>query len=138
MITVLYVDADPDICSIISSFFAKYDLVSLFPAGSGEEALTWLSRYHADVVVSEYYLPDMDAIALLHGLRDHGFATPLILFSETSSDSARNKAWQADVFGFIFRNGLERRPFMNLLRLIAWAAGSTDTEYPFITRNTEA
>lgn len=131
MITVLYVDADTDICSIISSFFEKYGFVSLYPAASGNEALAWLSRYRADVIVSKYSLPDMDAMDLLHTLREQGFATPFILFTERDGDDVRNEAWQGDVFGFVTRNGLERKPVMNLLRLISWASGSRDTEVPF-------
>ena len=44
----------------------------------------------------------------------------------------KNEAYHEDVFGLITRRGLERRSIMNLLRLIYWAAGSRETEYPFI------
>ena len=137
MITVLYVDPDPKICPIISHIFEKYGGASVFPAGSGEEALVWLSRYHADVIVSEYSLPEMTGIGLLHKLRFDGVSLPFIIFSESDSAGAKNEAYHEDVFGFISRRGLERRPILNLLRLIYWACGSSETDYLFSGKELE-
>ena len=127
-IVILYVDADPKMWKIISRIFEQYCAVSVFPAGSGEEALGWLSQYHADVIVSEYTLPAMTGIELLRTLRSEGISIPFIVFSENDSARAKNEAYQNDVFGFITRKGLERKPIMNLLRLILWAAGNTSGE----------
>ncbi|GAB6285970.1 MAG: hypothetical protein STSR0009_21710 [Methanoregula sp.] len=129
MITILYVDTDPKMCPILSHIFEKYESMSIFPAASGEEALTWLDRYHADVIVSEYNLPGMNGIALLHALRSRGISLPFIFFSESDSAYVKNEAYQGDVFGFIPRKGSERKTIMNLLRLIMWAAGYNETEY---------
>jgi len=129
MITVLYVDADLKMYPILSHIFEKCEPVSVFPAASGEEALTWLDRYHADVIVSEYNLPGMNGIALLHVLRSRGISLPFIVFSESDSAYVKNEAYQGDVFGFITRKGSEKKTIMNLLRLIMWAAGYNETEY---------
>lgn len=131
MISVLYIDADPKMNRILSCIFEKYSQMSVFPAASGEEAVAWLSRYRADVVVSTYNLPSMNGIDLLISLRSRGVTLPFIFFSETDTVKVRTEAYENDVFGFITRKGLERKPIMNLLRLILWAAGSAETEYPF-------
>ena len=129
MITVLYVDADLKMCPILSHIFEKYEPVSVFPAASGEEALTWLDQYHADVIVSEYKLPGMNGIEFLHAVRSQGISLPFIFFSESDSTHVKNEAYLGDVFGFITRKGSERKTIMNLLRLIMWAAGNNETEY---------
>jgi len=134
MITVLYVDTDPKMWTIISHIFEKYCAVSIFPAGSGEEALGWLSQYPADVIVSDYNLPGMNGIEFLHTLRAEGISIPLIIFSENNSARVKNEAYHGDVFGFVARKGLEKKPILHLLRLIYWAAGNNETEYPFIDR----
>jgi len=134
MITVLYVDSDPKMWKIISHIYEKYCAVSIFPAGSGEEALGWLSQYHADVIVSEYHLPGMNGIEFLHTLIAQGISLPFIIFSESNSARVKNEAYHGDVFGFVTRKGLEKKPILNLLRLIYWAVGSHVTEYPFIDR----
>jgi CheY-like chemotaxis protein len=131
MITVLYVDADPKICPIISHIFEEYS-ISVFPAGSGEDALTWLSRYSADVIVSEYNLPGITGIELIRSLRSNGISLPFIFFSESAHSYVKNKACREDIFGFIPRKGLEKRSVLNLLRMVYWAAGSLETEYPRI------
>jgi DNA-binding NtrC family response regulator len=132
MITVLYVDADPKMCPLLSHIFEKYGQISVFPADSGETAIAWLSRYHADVIVSDYDLPKMNGIELLHSLRSVGLSLPFIFFSESDSVAVKNEAYHSDVFGFIKQKGSERKPIMNLLRLILWAAGNHETDYPFI------
>jgi DNA-binding NtrC family response regulator len=132
MITVLYVDADPTMCPLLSPIFEKYGQISVFPADSGETALAWLARNHADVIVSDYDLPQMNGIELLRSLRSVGFTLPFIFFSESDSVAVKNEAYRSDVFGFIKRKGSERKPIMNLLRLIFWAAGNHETDYPFI------
>ena len=132
MITVLYVDADPKMCSLLSHIFEKYGQISVFPADSGETAITWLSRYHADVIVSDYDLPKMNGIELLRCLQSVGFSLPFIFFSESDSVHVKTEAYHGDVFGFIKRKGSERKPIMNLLRLILWAAGNHETDFPFM------
>ena len=131
MITVLYVDADQKTYPILSHIFETYEAVSVFPAASGEEALTWLNKYHADVIVSEYDLPEMNGIELLHAVRSQGISLPFIFFSVSDSAQVKNEAYQGDVFGFIPRKGSERKSMINLLRLIMWAAGNNETEYLF-------
>jgi CheY-like chemotaxis protein len=91
MITVLYVDTDPKMYPLISHIFEKYGQISVFAADSGEKALSWLSHYHADVIVSDYYLPAMNGIELLRSLRSVGFTLPFILFSESDSVEVKTR-----------------------------------------------
>jgi len=131
MITVLYVDADPKMCPVLSRIFEEYS-ISVFPASCGEDALAWLSRYSANVIVSDYILPGMTGIALIRALRSKGISLPFIFFSESAHPYVKNKACREDIFGFIPRNGLEKKPVLNLLRMIYWAAGNHETDYPCI------
>jgi CheY-like chemotaxis protein len=124
MITVLYVDTDPKMWTIISHIFEKYGTVSVFPAGSGEEALGWLSQYYADVIVSDIDLPGMSAIQFLHTLRSKGISLPFIFFSEHGNPHLKNEICTEEVFGFVTRNGMEKKPILNLLRQIYCAAGA--------------
>ncbi|MCK9630431.1 MAG: response regulator [Methanoregula sp.] len=130
MINVLYVDSDPKMWMIISHIFEKYCAVSIFPAGSGEEALGWLSQYHADVIVSDYILPGMSGTEFLHALRAGGITIPFIFFSESAHPYVKNKACREGISGFIPRKGLEKKPVLDLLRMVCWAAGSHVGEYP--------
>jgi DNA-binding NtrC family response regulator len=124
MITVLLVDNDPTMFPILSHIFGEYASVSVFPAASGEEAIRWLSRNDADIIVSEYDLPVMNGIALLHTLYSQGVSLPFIIFSERDSVQVKTEACPCDVFGFIARKGSERKPIINLLRQVMWVAGN--------------
>jgi len=101
-------------------------------------ALAWLPRNHADVIVSDYDLPGVNGSELLNSLRSVGFSLPFIFFSENDCVNAKNKAYRSDAFGFITRKGSERKPILNLLRLILWAAGNRETDYPFIGKLSES
>lgn len=130
MTRILYVDGDPGICPVLSRIFEHYTPLSVCSACSGEEALAWLSWYHADVIVSGYQLPGMTGIALLHALRSRGIDTPFIVFSERDSELVRNEAGSDEIFGIVSRNGSGRRAIMNLLRLVLWAAESRRRDHP--------
>jgi CheY-like chemotaxis protein len=131
MITVLYVDADPKMYPILSKIFEEYS-VSVFPADSGEDALAWLTRQSADVIVSDYNLTGMSGIQFHHALRSKGIFLPFIFFSESDNPYVKNKVCWEDIFGFIPRKGLEKKPVLNLLRMVYWASSSHETEYPCI------
>ncbi|MEI7857383.1 MAG: response regulator, partial [Methanomicrobiales archaeon] len=79
----MYIDADPKMCPLLSHIFEKYGQLSLFPAYSGEEALAWLPRNYADVIVSGYDLPGMTGIELLNSLRSVGISLPFSIPSKT-------------------------------------------------------
>jgi hypothetical protein len=64
-------------------------------------------------------------------MRAEQITLPFIFFSEDDSGPVRDEAYREDVFGFIARKGWEKKTILNLLRLIFWAAGSRETEYPF-------
>ncbi len=132
MITVLYVDADPKMWKILSHIFEQYCPVSVFPAGSGEEALGWLSQYHADVIVSENNLPGMSGLEFHNVLRSRGFSIPFIFFSESSGIHLKKDPSSWNTCRLIPRRGLKMKSIMDLLRMICWAAGGHEmTELPF-------
>lgn len=133
MTAVLFVDADRTAFSCISQILEKYGSISVYNASSGEEALAWLSRYHADVIVSDYNLSGMTGIELLHTLRSGGSSLPFIFFTENNTIQLKYDAYRDDIFGFIPRNGIERKPILKLLRLIYWASGGHEVDYPFST-----
>lgn len=126
MIAVLYVDADRRMYACLSYIFEKYGGITLVPAASAEAALSWLSRNHADVIVSEYSLPGMNGVALLGAVQERGITTPFIIFTEHDGDVVKKEAYRSDAFGFVVRRGAEKKPIMDLLRLIYRAAGDTE------------
>jgi DNA-binding NtrC family response regulator len=130
MTDVLYVAPDPDLGEMLSLMFERCGYLSMYPAGSAEDALAWLSGYRADVIVSDYQLPEMTGIELLHILRSRGIEAPFIIFTDCDRAEVRAESWKNDVFGFVSPRYPVRASVLKLVRLILWATGNRDAELP--------
>jgi DNA-binding NtrC family response regulator len=128
MTSVLYVDPDLQFFTCISHIFEKYSSIVLYPVASGEAALAWLSRNTADVIVAGYDLPDGTGIALLGAVKARGVAAPFIIVSDSGDEYRKKEACKGAVFGYVVRRGLEKKPVLNLLRLVLRAAGDREPE----------
>ena len=125
-ICFLYVDNDPDACTILSSFCERIGTLTIKTLNSGEVALEWLATSTADVIVSDYRMPGgMDGMMLLRTLHARGNTTPFIFFAATDDPAARKKAFDEGAFGFIGRNTAGRSPIYPLIRAVFWAVGYT-------------
>lgn len=128
MITVLYVDADPVMIPLITRIFERSGNVVVHPAVSGEEALEWLSRYRADVIVSDLDLPGIDGMELLSIMRSRRITAPFIFFTSYFIEPLKNRANYPDVFRFNGRNGPDKKSMIKLLRIVCWVTGNHEKE----------
>lgn len=69
---------------------------------------------------------------MAHFSRSVGFLSCLSSFHQNDGVNTKNTAYQSDAFGIITRKGSERKLILNLLRLILWDGGKTETDYPII------
>jgi CheY-like chemotaxis protein len=111
-------------CTIVSRIFEETGNISVYPAGSGEEALEWSSCHHADVIVSEYDLPGINGAELLGALRLGGIVAPFIFFTQYFTEPLKHKARFPAVFRYIIREGKDKKQILKLLRIIYWMAGN--------------
>ncbi len=81
MISVLYVDDDPDLLEIGRLFLEDKEDFSVDCARSGKEGLDRITSGHYDAVVSDYQMPKMDGITLLKTVRAIHKDLPFILFT---------------------------------------------------------
>lgn len=126
MISALVVDPDPAMGSYISDICEKTGSFKVHTAESGEAALVWLFTNDVDVIVSGSRMPEMTGVELLRSLREQNLQIPFIFFTEEDSSALKNEAYINDAYGFITRRGTERKPFLDLMRLMYWAAGYND------------
>ncbi len=120
MISVIYVENDPDFSSLVCHLSHKYG-ISLHPLSSVKEALEWLTVTPADVIVSDYDMPEINGLEFLKILRAWGDLTPFILFSdaETIEELARAAALYGSV-GLISKNrdlGKQINHLVNMIRM---------------------
>jgi len=128
MISALVVDSDPAMSTFITGICENTGSFKVHTAESGEAAMVWLFTNDVDVIVSDYRMPEMTGIELLRSLRDQNIRIPFILFTDDDSGFLKNEAYKSDAYGFIIRRGTEKKPFLDLMRLMYWAGGYHDTE----------
>ena len=80
------------------------------------------------MIVSNNHLEETDGIKLLRMIRQKGSSIPFIFFTEEDDSFLRNSAYALDAFGFIVRKGCEKKPILNLMRMIYWAVGRNDLD----------
>jgi CheY-like chemotaxis protein len=123
MIHLLYIDDNPDTCTIVAAFCERIGSFTVKILNSGESALEWLSTSSADAIVSEYDMPgSMNGIMLLRELRSRGTSTPFILFTANDSSAVRKKAYQNGVFSVIGKDSPGKNALHRLIRTVYWAA----------------
>ena len=120
MISVIYVENDPDFSSLVCHLSHKYG-ISLHPLSSVKEALEWLTVTPADVIVSDYDMPEINGLEFLKILRALGDLTPFIHFSgaENFEELARTAAMYG-CFGTLSKHhevGKQINRLVNMIRM---------------------
>src|SRR5512139_1506616 len=81
MLTLLYIDNDPDLLELGRLFLEKMGDFSVTTALSGRLGLEELARDNFDAIVSDYQMPEMDGIELLKNVRKSFGNIPFIIFT---------------------------------------------------------
>jgi len=83
---VLIVDDQPSICKEVSAFLKDGYRVRAFK--SGTEAITYLSKNHVDLIILDYYMPEMTGFEVMLKIRQNQnlVNVPVIFLTSESSD----------------------------------------------------
>lgn len=81
MISVLYIDDDPDLLILGKRFLQREEDFSVDTLEHPVQALDRIREQHYDAIVSDYMMPGMDGLALLKAIRGDGNCVPFIMFT---------------------------------------------------------
>ena len=90
---LLIVDDDPGICQMLTRVL-RSDGCVVAVASSGAEAIDWLGREPADLVLLDYHLEDMEAPEVLARAQERGWEVPMIVMSGMGESEAVERARQ--------------------------------------------
>lgn len=96
MITVLFVDDEPDFLDLASDLLSQHTDLAVDFFISPEEALRRIRTGFYDVVVSDYDMEEMNGITLLRTLRGEGNTIPFIMMTGIGCEHTAIEALNSD------------------------------------------
>jgi DNA-binding NtrC family response regulator len=126
--TIVIVDDEEMVLTSLKSFLTLETEYIVETFTSAKQALEYIKKERADLVVSDYLMPEMDGITFLAAVRDIIPEVPRIILTgyadkENAIKAINNvglfqyieKPWDNDDILIIFRNGLEKKKLMRRL-----------------------
>jgi len=114
MITVLTVDDEPTLLEVGRLFLERMSDITVETASSGKEALTLLESHPYDAIISDYDMPEMNGIELLHEVRTRFCDLPFILFTGKGRESVAIDALNAGADFYLQKGGDPRSQYVEL------------------------
>jgi PAS domain S-box-containing protein len=114
MISLLYVDDEPDLLALGRLFLERGGEFSVTTAGSAEEGLRDLSVRDFEAVISDYQMPDMDGIEFLKKVRLLHGNLPFILFTGRGREEVVIEAINHGVDFYLQKGGQPAAQFAEL------------------------
>lgn len=100
--TILIVDDNPEICSLIGDYLSKKGY-SVITAGSGEEALDKFKSIRPILVMLDVRLPGMDGIMTLRRIREIDEKVGIIMITGVKDQEVFEQAKELGVYEYIVK-----------------------------------
>ncbi len=100
--TILVVDDNPEICSLIGDYLTKKGY-SIITAGSGEEAIEKFKEHKPILIMLDIKLPGMDGIMALRRIREIDEKVGVIMITGVKDQEAFDQVKELGVFEYIVK-----------------------------------
>ena len=84
MLKILIAEDDRELRDLFGRVLTKHGYFTIGVA-NGREALDYLERDYADLIISDIMMPEMDGYALTQALRESGDSTPMLMITAKGS-----------------------------------------------------
>ena len=128
LITVLYVDDEPDLLDLAKVFLESTGEFVVNTLLSGEETLETLRTRSYDAIISDYQMPGIDGLILLKTVREQYGAIPFILFTGRGREAVVIEAINLGADFYLQKGGDPRAQFAELAHKIKMAVGRREAE----------
>jgi CheY-like chemotaxis protein len=97
MLRILLIEDDPDIASVTSAML-EYLGYHVTTAGDGRRGFDIALQERPELVITDFMMPMMSGLQLIEGLRDEGYAAPVVLCSAVAESNFPPHKARYDVF----------------------------------------
>jgi DNA-binding response OmpR family regulator len=119
MLTVLIVDDESENCEVLQRLFHRSGWGAATVSDAGQ-VLDEIKAVHADVVLLDVMMPDIDGFSILRQIRADAEVgtTPVVMYSALGDDATRTRALAAGADDYIVKT----TPFADIKKRIAGLA----------------
>jgi PAS domain S-box-containing protein len=128
MISILYVDDDPDLLELCRVFLEQTGEFRIDTVESAVEALVRLSEKQYDAVISDFQMPEMDGISLLKSIRLQSGDLPFILFTGRGREEVVIEALNNGADFYLQKGGDTKAQFAELMHKVRQAVDKRQAE----------
>ena len=121
MISLLYVDDEPDLLDLCRLFLEREKEFSVITVTSAKEALEILDGGAVEAIISDYQMPVMDGIGFLKHVRKKYKDIPFILFTGKGREEVAIEAFDNGADFYLQKGGDPRAQFSELSHKIRQA-----------------
>jgi PAS domain S-box-containing protein len=114
LISILYVDDDPALLTIVKTYLECKSDVIVMTASCVRDALAMMKTFSFDVILSDYQMPGIDGIGFLKILREHGCMISFILFTGRGREEVVIEAINNGATSYIQKGGSPKVQFAEL------------------------
>lgn len=118
MLSVLVIDDERDLLDLVRNFLERYGDMKIETTISTKEALTKVGKTEYDVIVVDYYMPEITGIDFLKILRAKGDSTPIIIFTGIGREVAAIEALNNGADFFLQKGEDPKNQFRELAHMI--------------------
>jgi len=128
MITLLYVDDEPDLLDLCKLFLEREGEFSVVTVPSATSALQLIKEHPFDAIISDYQMPEMDGIEFLKKVRMDFKDIPFILFTGRGREEVVIEAINCGADFYLQKGGAPRAQFSELSHKIRQAIRTKQVE----------
>jgi len=120
-LSVLAIDDERDLLELIKHYLVRFGDMQVETSVSTKEALTKVLKSEYDVIIVDYYMPEITGIEFLKILRAKGDTTPVIIFTGVGRELAAIEALNNGADFFLQKGDDPKNQFRELVHMIRQA-----------------
>jgi PAS domain S-box-containing protein len=137
MISVLYVDDEPDLLELAQLFLEQSGTFQVTTSTSAQDILDSGKIHSYEVIISDYQMPGLDGIGFLKAVRERYTDLPFILFTGRGREEVVIQALNHGADFYIQKGGDPRAQFAELANKIQYAVSRKRAEKELQRKNDE-
>jgi DNA-binding NtrC family response regulator len=118
--TIVIVDDEPDLLDLLKLILTAKTDYKVFTTTKPSEAIDWCREYHADVLISDLRMPEMEGIELLKLIKQIDPYIPLIIMTAYGSIESSVEAMRHGAFDYITKPFRKEQILITIGKALNW------------------